>query len=284
MTNLEGRTCLITGAAGGLGRSMALAAAARGAELVLTDVDDAGLRRTADEVRDAGGTVQFSEAADVTDRDAVGRLAERALAATGGVDVVMNVAGVSVWGAVDRLDHRHWRRTVDINLMGPIHVIEAFVPPMIAAGRGGHLVNVSSAAGLFGLPWHAAYSASKFGLRGVSEVLRFDLRRHRIAVSLVCPGAVATPLVQTVELVGIDRETPSARRMVRLFTRHAVSPDRAARAVLRGVERDRYMVYTSADVRIGHLAQRLCPPLYEAAMHAMNWAFVRAVQRSARRG
>ncbi|MEV5826943.1 SDR family oxidoreductase [Spirillospora sp. NPDC052242] len=284
MTNLEGRTCLITGAAGGLGRSMALAAAARGAELVLTDVDDAGLRRTADEVRDAGGTVRFSEAADVADRDAVGRLAERALAATGGVDVVMNVAGVSVWGPVERLDHRHWRRTVDINLMGPIHVIEAFVPPMIAAGRGGHLVNVSSAAGLFGLPWHAAYSASKFGLRGVSEVLRFDLRRHRIAVSLVCPGAVATPLVQSVELVGIDRETPSARRMVRLFTRHAVSPDRAARAVLRGVERDRYMVYTSADVRLGHLAQRLCPPLYAAAMHAMNRAFVLAVRRSARRG
>ena len=77
---------------------------------------------------------------------------------------------------------------IDVNLMGPISVLECFVPPMIEAGRGGHVVNVSSAAGLFGLPWHAAYSASKFGLRGVSEVLRFDLRRHGIGVSLVCPG------------------------------------------------------------------------------------------------
>ncbi|WP_262402419.1 SDR family oxidoreductase [Actinomadura sp. CNU-125] len=250
---------------------------------MLTDVDDAGLRRTADEVRDAGGTVRLAEPADVADRDAVDRLA-RHVHATGGVDVVMNVAGVSVWGSVDRLEHRHWRRMIDINLMGPVHVIEAFVPPMITAGRGGHVVNVSSAAGLFGLPWHAAYSASKFGLRGVSEVLRFDLRRHRIAVSLVCPGGIDTPLVHSVDLVGIDRDTPSARRMIRLFTRHAVSPDRAAQAVLRGVERDRYLIFTSSDVRIGHLAQRLCPRLYEAAMHAMNWAFVRAVQRSARHG
>ena len=93
----------------------------------------------------------------------------------------MNVAGISTWGSVDQLTHEHWRQMVDVDLMGPINVIEAFVPPMMAAGRGGHLVNVSSAAGLLGLPWHAAYSAAKFGLRGVSEVLRFDLEplRHR---------------------------------------------------------------------------------------------------------
>ena len=100
---------------------------------------------------------------------------------------------------------------VDVNLIGPISVLECFVPPMIEAGRGGHVVNVSSAAGLFGLPWHAAYSASKFGLRGVSEVLRFDLRRHGIGVSLVCPGGVRTPLVGTVKIVGVDRDDPRDR-------------------------------------------------------------------------
>ena len=77
-------------------------------------------------------------------------------------------------------------------LMGPIHIIECFVPQMVRRGEGGHLVNVSSAAGLLALPWHAAYSASKFGIRGVSEVLRMDLRRHNIGVSVVCPGGVAT--------------------------------------------------------------------------------------------
>lgn len=79
---------------------------------------------------------------------------------------------------------------IDVNLMGPIHVIETFLPPMVQARRGGHLVNVSSAAGIVALPWHSAYSASKYGLRGLSEVLRFDLARHRIGVSVVVPGAV----------------------------------------------------------------------------------------------
>ena len=103
--------------------------------------------------------------------------------------------------------------------MGPIHVIETFVPPMVAAGRGGHLVNVSSAAGLVALPWHAAYSASKYGLRGLSEVLRFDLARHRIGVSVVVPGAVKTPLVKTVEIAGVDREDPAREPVGRPFQR-----------------------------------------------------------------
>ena len=127
------------------------------------------------------------------------------------MDVVMNIAGVSAWGTVDQLTHEHWKSMIDVNLMGPIHVIETFVPPMVAAGRGGHLVNVSSAAGLVALPWHSAYSASKFGLRGLCEVLRFDLARHRIGVSVVVPGAVKTPLVETVQIAGVDRDDPRVR-------------------------------------------------------------------------
>ena len=100
----------------------------------------------------------------------------------------MNIAGISTWGTIEQLEQQHWQRMIDVNLMGPISVLECFVPPMIEAGRGGHVVNVSSAAGLFGLPWHAAYSASKFGLRGVSEVLRFDLRPHGSASASSVPA------------------------------------------------------------------------------------------------
>ena len=117
---------------------------------------------------------------------------------------------------------------VDVNLMGPIHVIEELVPPMVEAGRGGHLVNVSSAAGIIGMPWHAAYSASKFGLRGVSEVLRFDLARHGIGVSLVCPGAVHTPLTETVQIAGVDTTGPRFRKLQARFHERAVSPEEAA--------------------------------------------------------
>ncbi len=139
---------------------------------------------------------------DISDYDAVDKFAADIHAEHPAMDVVMNIAGVSAWGTVSTLTHQHWKSMVDINLMGPIHVIETFVPPMVAARKGGHLVNVSSAAGLVALPWHAAYSASKYGLRGLSEVLRFDLARHRIGVTVAVPGAVKTPLVQTIQIVG----------------------------------------------------------------------------------
>jgi NAD(P)-dependent dehydrogenase (short-subunit alcohol dehydrogenase family) len=192
------------------------------------------------------------------------------------MDVVMNVAGVSTWGTIEKLQHSDWQRMIEVNLVGPISVLESFVPPMIAAGRGGHVVNVSSAAGLFGLPWHAAYSASKFGLRGVSEVLRFDLRRHGIGVSLVCPGGVRTPLVETVNIVGVDPESPRIRKLKERFEKRAVSPEHVARKILEGIEKDRYLVFTSRDIQLGYWAQRLCPPLYELAMRKMNDVLTRA--------
>jgi len=278
--DLRGRRCLITGAASGIGRATALAAARRGAIVLPTDRNADGLAETVALVERAGGTVAFAGAADVADHDAVVALAAEAHAAGGSVDVVMNVAGVSVWGPIERLEHRHWRQMVDVNLMGPIHVLEQFVPPMIDAGRGGHVVNVSSAAGLFGLPWHAAYSAGKFGLRGVSEVLRFDLRRHRIGVSLVCPGAVRTPIVATTEIVGVDRSAPAAAKLVRQFERHAKTPEQVAERILDGIERDRKLVFTSADTRAGHLAQRFLPPAYELSMRLLNDRLVAVARRS----
>ncbi|WP_278265725.1 SDR family oxidoreductase [Nocardia sp. AG03] len=270
MTKFDGKTCLITGAASGLGRATAFAAAAKGADLVLTDITEDTLAATADELRAQGATVHLAHAADVSDHSAVVGLAAHTFEAVGRVDIVMNVAGIATWGTVDKLSHQQWRRTVDINLMGPIHVIEEFVPPMIEAGRGGHIVNVSSAAGLFGLPWHAPYSATKFGLRGVSEVLRFDLRRHKIGVSLVCPGAMATPMVDSLDIAGVDRDSEALHKAMKLFLRHAVTPDQAATAVVKGVERNRYFVYTSRDIQLAHWGQRYFPYGYTLAMRGLN--------------
>ncbi|MDT4938858.1 MAG: hypothetical protein QOG80_2529, partial [Pseudonocardiales bacterium] len=150
-------------------------------------------------------------------------------------------------------------------------------PAMIAAKSGGHLVNVSSAAGLVGLPWHAAYSASKFGLRGVSEVLRFDLREHKIGVSLVCPGGVDTPLTDTVEIAGVDKTNPGFRRLQAHFRKRAVTPEQAAAAILRGVRHNRYLIYTSRDIQALHLTQNLFPPAYNAIMRTMNFAMRKAL-------
>lgn len=278
--DLKGRRCLITGAASGIGRATAIAAAGKGAEVFLTDINAGGLERAAAEIRRSGGAVGLAAPADLSDHGQVVALADEVHCEHASMDVVMNIAGVSTWGAIERLSHDHWRKMVEVNLMGPISVLECFVPPMIEAGRGGHVVNVSSAAGLFGLPWHAAYSASKFGLRGVSEVLRFDLRRHEIGVSLVCPGAVRTGLVETVDIVGVDREHPAMKKMVARFERRAVTPERVAERIIRAIVRNRYLVYTSRDIQFGHWVQRKFAPPYELAMRLLNDQLVAVARRA----
>jgi NAD(P)-dependent dehydrogenase (short-subunit alcohol dehydrogenase family) len=280
--DLNCKRCLITGAASGIGRATAHAAGARGAELFLTDRDAEGLEQVSAEIRAAGGTVTHFAAADVADHEAVVALAAEVHALAPSMDVVMNIAGISTWGKIEQLEHEHWRRTIEIDLIGPISVLECFVPPMIEARRGGHIVNVASVAGLFGLPWHAPYSAAKFGLRGVSEVLRFDLRKNRIGVSLVCPGAVKTPLIGTVDIVGIDRDNSKMRKLIALFERRAVSPESVAEKIIEAIEKNRYMVFTSPDGRVLHWFQRHFEPAYRLAMRVMNRELDRAATSSSR--
>ncbi|MGW4769035.1 SDR family oxidoreductase [Nocardia sp. NPDC004278] len=272
---VRGAKVLVTGAASGIGRATALASATAGAELVLTDINAEGLEDTVRTIKEAGGVVLASRALDITDYDAVTAFATDVHAEFDSLDIVMNIAGTSTWGTVENLEHRHWRKMVDVNLMGPIHVIENFVPPMVRAKRGGALVNVSSAAGILALPWHAAYSAAKYGIRGVSEVLRFDLQRHGISVHLVVPGAVNTPLVQTFELVGVDKQDRRIQRLTAAFTAHAVTPDHVAAVILRGIERNQFLIYTSFDVRFGYWWARKFAYPYEFFMRRIGDRFNR---------
>ena len=268
--NLLNKKCFITGAASGIGKATAIAAAWEGAELFLTDINAEALESVVSGIRKEGGKVSLYKAMDIADFDAVKLFAQEIQQAHGSMDVLMNIAGISIWGAIEQLEHRDWRKAIEVNLMGPIHVLELFVPAMIKAGKGGHLVNVSSAAGLFGLPWHAAYSASKFGLRGISEVLRFDLKRHGIGVSLVCPGGVNTGLVNTIEIRGVDTRAPAAVALKAHFAKRAITPEKAAAAILKGIKANRYMVFTSPDIWMGYWSQRLFAPPYEWVMTALN--------------
>lgn len=281
--SFAGKRAFLTGAASGIGRATALRLAREGAELYLTDINADGLSQTVADVRALGARVPAHRALDIADYHEVAHLAVDIHTHHGAMDIVCNVAGISAWGTVDHLTHQHWRSMIDVNLMGPVHVIETFLPPMMAAGRGGRLVNVSSAAGLVALPWHAAYSASKFGLRGLSEVLRFDLARHGIGVSLVVPGAVNTPLVDTVHIAGVDRDHPQVQRLVRLFTGHAVPAEKVADKILAGIAKNSFLIYTSADIRALYAFKRLAWRPYSAVMTRANVAFTRALRpRSAR--
>jgi NAD(P)-dependent dehydrogenase (short-subunit alcohol dehydrogenase family) len=131
----RGKRCLLTGAASGIGRATALKLAAEGAELYLTDRDAEGLEKTVADARASGAQVAEHRAFDISDYDQVVAFGEHIHANHPPMDVVMNIAGVSAWGTVDKLTHQHWKSMIDINLMGPIHVIETFVPPGRSPGQ-----------------------------------------------------------------------------------------------------------------------------------------------------
>lgn len=277
MKTLQNKKCFITGAASGIGKATAQEAATQGARLFLTDINERALSEVATDIAQRGGCVEFFRAINIADQQAVQQLAQDIDAEFGSMDVIMNIAGISTWGSIEDLEVQHWRDCIEINLMGPIYVMQYFVPSMITAKQGGHIVNVSSAAGLFGLPLHAPYSASKFGLRGVSEVLRFDLRRHKINLTLVCPGGVDTGLVNTINIVGVDRDNPKLSKYTKLFQRHAITPEKAAQVIVRGIKKNKYMVYTSMDIAIGHWFQRVFPFSYNLFMRIANAQFQRVI-------
>ncbi|MDX2168396.1 MAG: SDR family oxidoreductase [Deltaproteobacteria bacterium] len=264
-----GMQVFITGAASGIGRACALAMAERRLRLCLTDIDAHGLAETCRLAEAAGGTVAVQRVADVTQFDAIARLAEEIIAAHGAVDVLMNVAGVAVFGLPEDMRHADWRRVIDVNLYGTIHTIEAFMPAMIAARRG-HVVNIASLAGLVGMPWHSAYITSKWAVMGLSEALRCDLHQHGVGVSVICPGAVATPLRYSSPILGIDPQHPGLLALRQRFDQQAVTPERVAALACAAVERNRFLVRTSWDVVALHALQRFTPRLCRLIMNQVG--------------
>ncbi|WP_448853406.1 SDR family oxidoreductase [Corynebacterium frankenforstense] len=276
-------SALVTGAASGIGRELALSLARDGVALMLSDVAPDGLERTVADARLAGAEILDATALDVTDRAAVEKWAQRVTAEHGVPDEVHHVAGIAIWGDTRTMPPEKWRKVIEVNLMGTVHVVQALVPRITAAPQRAHarrgrrgrrkLVLMSSAAGFIGLPWHAAYSASKGGVLAMAEVLRFDLRPHGVDVHVVAPGAVDTPLVRTIDIHGVDRANPRVARATALFQGHAVSPAKAAAKIRRGVARGRFLVTTSGDIAFGRWAQVNLPWGYKAVMRALNYGF-----------
>ena len=270
ITDFQGRTCVVTGAASGIGRAAALDLAARGARLALCDREAETLEATAQRCREISGSAPVVGAFDITSFEETKAFADEAIAELGVPEAVFHVAGTSKWGAVDKMVHEDWKLLVDVNLMGTVHVVESFVPPMMKAGRPGALAMVSSAAGLIGMPWHGAYSATKFGVRGIAEVLRFDLESKRISVHIVTPGAVDTPLVNKIQISGVDTSDPAVVEAQARFSKHAVTPEEAAKKMIVGVTKGKYIIQTSRDIALAFAAQRYFPPAYNLAMRWLN--------------
>jgi NAD(P)-dependent dehydrogenase (short-subunit alcohol dehydrogenase family) len=258
---------VVTGAASGIGRAVALLLAGEGRRLAVTDRDADGLASLRAELQDA---VTDSAVLDITDHDAVDGWARRLVEAHGAPAEVFHVAGIAIWGDPRTLPDDKWRRVIDVNLMGTVNVVEALVPVLADAPGRRDLCCVASAAGFLGLPWHAAYAASKGGVLGMCEVLRFDLAPHDVRVHCAVPGAVDTPLVRTIDIDGVASEGRRVTKVKGLFRGIAVTPEKAARKIVRGVRKNRYLIYTSADIRLGRWAQVNMPWAYRGVMRLLN--------------
>ena len=268
MSAVRGKVAVVTGAASGIGRALALGLAERGARLALSDVDEDGLAETARPARAAGAEVHTAPL-DVSDRAAFGAYAEAVVGHYGVVHQLYNNAGV---GGVARplveTDYAQFDRVLGVNLWGVIHGTREFLPHLIASGDG-HVVNVSSLNGFMGQAHMAAYCASKFGVRGFTEAVRAEMRvgRHPVRVTVVHPGGVKTN-ISTAALAAATGLAPAERarqeRRTRVYneTLFRTPAVEAARVVLDGVEAGRERVLVGADAKAVDLGVRAFPTFY----------------------
>lgn len=205
MEVLKDKTAIITGAGKGLGKAIATALAAEGVHVGLIGRTEADLHQLAKDL--ANYSVKTSVAvADVSDMDAVNRAVDLVKSELGAIDILINNAGVGAFGKFMELEPEDWKRIIDINLMGAYYVTRAVLPEMISR-KTGDIVNVSSTAGKNGGAVTSAYSASKFGLIGMSESLMQEVRKHNIRVSTMLPSTVATDMAINLNLTDGNPET-----------------------------------------------------------------------------
>ena len=191
MDTFEGKGAVVTGGASGIGFATAKQLGAKGARIVLADVDGVALEAAVAQLRAAGITAD-GVVCDVSLLESVQALADESFRRLGAVHLVFNNAGVAVGGPVVEMTHQDWRWVIDVDLWGPIHGVEAFLPRMVEQGEGGHVLFTASFAGLVPNVGLGPYCVAKYGVVALAEVLSRELREHGIGVSVLCPMRVAT--------------------------------------------------------------------------------------------
>jgi NAD(P)-dependent dehydrogenase (short-subunit alcohol dehydrogenase family) len=252
--NLQGKLVLVTGAGSGIGRATARAFAAAGARLIVTDLDGARVEAIG---RELGGALHLARTVDVADRAAMKAFADEVHRTASAVDVLVNNAGVAVGGPFLDTSLEDWDWQLGVNLGGVIHGCHFFVPRMVERGGGGQVINLSSVLGLYAPAGVSAYAASKFAVRAMSQSLRAELAVHHIGVTAICPGLIATAIVEDGRMKGA---TGAGRdKLAHVFRSRGLPPERVAEAILGAVATNPAILPVGRDAWALYALTRVAP-------------------------
>lgn len=272
MKNLQGRVAVVTGAASGIGRALARGLFAEGCHLALSDIDSEGLAALGQELSAPNRRVSL-HALDVADRAAVHAYAELVMREHGGVDLVINNAGVTVIDSAETTSYEDFDWVMGINFWGVVHGSRAFLPYLKLAPEG-CLVNISSIFGLVGFPGQAAYNASKFAVRGFTESLNQELRLtgQKLRAISVHPGGIDTNIARAARFTSSVKWIGKQDEVIKRFSSQLArtSPEQAAARIIKGIKGKEFRILIGADAYATDLLQRLLPRGYQGVANYLH--------------
>jgi NAD(P)-dependent dehydrogenase (short-subunit alcohol dehydrogenase family) len=258
VSDLNGRTAVVTGAASGIGKETALAMARRGARLAICDVNETALDGVAAQLSEIGEE-PITRVVDVSKLDEVKAFADAVHAEVPAVDILVNNAGVGLGGNFSETTMEDWHWILGINLWGVIHGCHCFLPAMVDRGGPRHVVNISSVAGFMPSDALTAYVTTKFAVLGLSESLRDELLPHGIGVTAVCPGFINTPITEHARVRGPAADPELRQRTIDFYKRRNYGPERVAKNILRAIQRDRSVAPVSPEAWAFYFMKRFLP-------------------------
>lgn len=259
MKRFEGKRIVITGAASGLGRAIALRFARENWSVCIADIHMERAFEVAGEIERAGGTALVFEC-NISKPEDFQNLAKLVESKWGGVDILVNNAGISSSGSLQESSYEEWQRLLDINLMGVVRGCKVFTP-LLAKQAHSHIVNVASFAGIASAPGMVTYNVAKAGVVSLSESLRHELSADKIDVSVVCPAFFPTNLMES-----MNKEETKAL-VTKLMKRSGVTAEDVAEHIYKGIEKRDFMLITHKDARLQYSIKRLSPDLFHTGMH-----------------
>ena len=259
MKSLNGKIAVVTGAGSGIGQATALALAAQGARVVVTDISESTAQTTADLIRSQSQSAEAYKL-DVADYAQMQAVATRVQQDIGVPSIVVNNAGIAVAGSLLDCSLENWEKVVSINLMGVVHGCKAFLPAMVKSNSPGHIVNIASMAGFSGVAKLGAYTATKFAIVGFSESLRAEMSAHQIGVSAICPGLISTNIVSAGIFESSEVDVEEKRRAINaLYSRRNYTPDRVAKVILKAIRKNRAVVPVTTEAWLVYYSKRWIP-------------------------